>query len=271
MKLVAIGAGNMAGAVIKSALAAKLLSGSEIGIVNLRSPEHGAAAAAKLGVSFVEPAAIASAETVMLGVKPQDFAAAAAMYRQYFREGQCVLSMMAGISFKKLEKELGSMHFARSMPNMGVGVLRGVTGYALCENVTEKEAAFIHALSAAGGTAIRLAGEEEIAMVIGAAGSSPAYFCFLAEALAAAAVNSGMDAASAEAFAREAFIGTAEILKADPALTPAELRRRISSKKGTTEAAIERMAEAGLPEAVEAGFRRAVEKSDAMTAAFDAE
>jgi len=271
MKLACIGAGNMAGAVIKSALAAGLLQGSEIGIVNARSPEHGIQAAEKLGVTCMAPEEIAAADAVMLGVKPQDFAAAAAMYRQYFREGQLVLSMMAGISFKKLKKELGDMHFVRSMPNMGVGVLRGVTGYALVENVTEAEANFMHALCAAGGTAIRLGSEDEIAKVIGAAGSSPAYFCFLIEALAAAAKADGMDEVSAASFAREAFIGTAEILKADADLSPAELRRRISSKKGTTEAAINRMAETGFMESVAAGYRRAVEKSDAMTAMFDAE
>ncbi len=269
MLLACIGAGNMAGAVIKSALAANLLTGSEIGIVNARNPEHGKLAAERLGVTCIAPEAIRSADAVMIGVKPQDFAAAAEMYRPYFREGQLVLSMMAGISFKKLGKELGNMHFVRSMPNMGVGVLRGVTGYALHESVSEEEARFMQKLCASGGIAIRLQNEDEIAKVIGAAGSSPAYFCFLVEALAAAAAADGMDEASAAAFAREAFIGTAEILKADSDLTPTELRRRISSKKGTTEAAIDRMAETGFRESVAAGYLRAVEKSDAMTKMFD--
>lgn len=269
MKLACIGAGNMAGAVIKSALAANLLQGDEIGIVNERNPEHGRLAAEKLGVTYMKAEDIRFADAVMIGVKPQDFAAAAEMYRSFFREGQLVLSMMAGISFKKLKKELGDMHFVRSMPNMGVGVLCGVTGYAIGENVTAAEERFMHALCASGGTAIRLKSEDEIAKVIGAAGSSPAYFCFLAEALAAAAAADGMEPDSAAAFAREAFIGTAELLKNDPSLTPTELRRRISSKKGTTEAAIDRMAETGFMESVAAGYLRAVEKSDAMTKMFD--
>jgi len=118
--------------------------------------------------------------------------------------------------------------------------------------------------------AIRLEHEDEISKVIGVAGSSPAYFCLMLEALAGAAVRDGMEPEAAAAFARETFIGTAEILKAEP-VSPETLRARISSKKGTTEAAVEAMLGAGFEIAVTAGYIRAVQKSDMMTAAFDAE
>ena len=75
---------------------------------------------------------------------------------------------------------------------------------------------------------------------------------------------------AAEAQRSPIIIGTAEILKAEP-VSPEELRARISSKRGTTEAAVETMLGAGFEIAVTAGYIRAVQKSDAMTSTFDAE
>lgn len=271
MKLAFLGAGNMAGAMIQSILAAGVLQGDEILCVNARNPEHGKETAARLGITAAEPAALSGVDGVVFAMKPQDFAAAAGMYRQHLKKGQLVLSIMAGISFAKLQKELGVLPFIRVMPNMGVGVRRGVTGYAVGTGVSQAQAAFAEKLLAAGGMAIRLQNETEIAKVIGVAGSSPAYFCLMLEALAGAAVRDGMEPEAAAAFARETFIGTAEILKAEPELSPEALRARISSKKGTTEAAVEAMRGAGFAPAVAAGYTRAVQKSDAMTAAFDAE
>ena len=271
MKLAFLGAGNMAGAIIKSALRGGVLNGNEILCINARNPEHGRQRATELGIQAAGPEALATADAVVFAMKPQDFAQAAAMYRPHLKEGQLILSIMAGISFRKMEKELGAFPVIRVMPNMGVGVGRGVTGYAVGTGVTEEQAAFAEKLLAAGGMAIRLQSEAEIAKVIGVAGSSPAYFCLLLEALAEAAVRDGMAPDAAALFARETMIGTAELLKTEPTLTAAELRARISSKKGTTEAAIEAMRAAGFEEAVAAGYVRAVQKSDAMTATFDAE
>ena len=258
MKLAFLGAGNMAGAMIQSILAADVLKGDEILLVNARNPEHGKETAARLGITAAEPLALRTADAIVFAMKPQDFSAAAAMYRPYL-ENQLVFSIMAGISFKKLEKELGALPFIRVMPNMGVSA-----------RVTQRQAEFAHALLAAGGMAIRLEHEGEISKVIGVAGSSPAYFCLMLEALAGAAVRDGMEPEAAAAFARETFIGTAEILKAEP-VSPETLRARISSKKGTTEAAVEAMLGAGFEIAVTAGYIRAVQKSDVMTAVFDAE
>ena len=105
MKLAFLGAGNMAGAMIQSILAADVLKGDEILLVNARNPAHGKETAARLGITAAEPAALRTADAIVFAMKPQDFSAAAAMYRSYL-ENQLVLSIMAGISFKKLEKEL---------------------------------------------------------------------------------------------------------------------------------------------------------------------
>ena len=121
MKLAFLGAGNMAGAMIQSILAADVLKGDEILLVNARNPAHGKETAARLGITAAEPAALRTADAIVFAMKPQDFSAAAAMYRSYL-ENQLVLSIMAGISFKKLEKELGALPFIRVMPNMGVSV-----------------------------------------------------------------------------------------------------------------------------------------------------
>ena len=108
-----------------------MLNGNEILCINARNPEHGRQQAAALGIQAAGPEALATADAVVFAMKPQDFAQAAAMYRPHLKEGQLILSIMAGISFRKMEKELGAFPVIRVMANMGVGVGRGVTGYAV--------------------------------------------------------------------------------------------------------------------------------------------
>ena len=106
---------------------------------------------------------------------------------------------------------------------------------------------------ACGGVAVKI-DESEIDDVAALSGSGAAYVYLLIEALRDAAIEDGMAPEKAAMLARQTLIGAARQLEAED-VPPEELRRRITSKKGTTEAAIKAMCELGLPEAVKAGFR----------------
>ena len=106
--------------------------------------------------------------------------------------------------------------------------------------------------------------EDMISVVTAVSGSGPAYFCLLAEEMAAAAVEAGMDPKVAEALATQTLVGTAAILE-NTGVPAAELRRRVTSKKGTTEAALVAMADSGFGDAVKRGVKAATTRSDALS------
>jgi pyrroline-5-carboxylate reductase len=147
------------------------------------------------------------------------------------------------------------------MPNTPMLVGKGVS--ALCRGAAAGEHDLITAehIFAAGGKTVRVT-EDLMDAVTAVSGSGPAYVFYLTECLAAAGVAAGLTAAQAEQFARQTVIGAAALLEQSKD-APAELRRKVTTPKGTTQAALEAM-EAGdfagmMKRAVEAAARRAKE------------
>lgn len=267
MKLAFLGLGNMTQAMARGLVESKLLSNENILCANERNPEALKIKCEKMGLRFIRANALKEADAVVFAMKPQDFAAAAAMYRPYLGEKQLVISIMAGISFRAMEHALGMRPTVRTMPNMALSVRRSVTGMAANAHCTEDHIQLAETIFTALGMVVKVS-EKDISKVIGVAGSSPAYFCLMLEALANAAVEDGVMRVDAERMARETFIGVGEILKTQP-ISPAELRKRISSKGGTTADAIDALHENGLFEAVHAAYTTARDKSDLMSAKFE--
>ena len=113
------------------------------------------------------------------------------------------------------------------------------------------------------GTVTRI-DEGLISAVTALSGSGPAYFCLLTEQLAEAGKKAGMSEDAAAALALQTLLGTAELLSRGGS-SPEELRRRVTSKKGTTEAGILAMLSTGFAESVEAGFEAARIRSDELS------
>ena len=261
-KIAFIGSGFMAGAMISGIVRGGVCDAGNVYVINEAFPESAEEAAEKYGVVHGKPSDIAMCDIVVFGVKPQIFPEAVEMYGKYLTPDKLYLSIMAGISTEKLESVLDGARVVRLMPNMPLSVGVSATVYVLGRASGETEAEITEAVFAPHGI-IKRVDEDEISAVTALSGSGPAYFCRMAEAMAEAGVKLGLDPTLASELAVQTLIGTAETVK-KLGITPAELRVRVTSKKGTTEAALNSMTENGFEGVIESAMNAAKTRSDEL-------
>lgn len=266
-KLVFIGAGNMAEALVKGILATGLRRPGDVAVTDVM-PDRLKYFKERFGVDAIEDNALAvkDAGTVVMAVKPQMFVKAAEQVRDSILHDALVVSIAAGIPIRRIETMfLPGTAVVRVMPNMPALVGCGATAFCLGRNAREADAETTGTLFKSVGQVVRL--EERLMDAVTAlSGSGPAYVFYLAEAMIRAGVEMGMDAETA----RQLTVATVEgagRLMADTKLPPSELRQKVTSKGGTTAAALQVMAQGHLDEiavaAIHAAQARANELSNA--------
>lgn len=262
-----LGAGSMGGAILHGLVE----SGQAPEIIVTNRTAAKAAPLARLrgvrSIALEEQAsgntdAAAAASVVVVGVKP-------AMVPDLLREiapalkpGTIVVSIAAGVTIDTFEQLLpDGMPVVRSMPNTPSLVGKGVTGVAAGTTATDEDVAVVRALFSTVGTVIELP-EDKIDALSTVSGSGPAYVFLLIEELTKAAEGKGFSREDARTMAEQTFIGAAALLAASDD-EPAELRRRVTSPKGTTERAVAVLQQAGLDDvfarATDAALQRARE------------
>lgn len=181
--------------------------------------------------------AAASADIVLVGVKPVMVPDLLREIASSLRPGTIVVSIAAGVTIQTFEGILGAgIPVLRSMPNTPAVVGKAVTGLAAGTAVAPGDVALVRRLFETVGVVIEVP-ESKIDALSTISGSGPAYFFLLVENLTTAAVAKGFSTAEARLMAEQTFIGAAALLEASGE-DPAELRRRVTSPKGTTERAI---------------------------------
>jgi len=259
MKITFIGGGNMAQAIM-GGLARGGFSSADIGVV-----EPLAEAQAKLAQEFgVKAQASAEALTalgdlIVMAVKPQQMREAATALRPRLLPQQVVLTIAAGIRLADLARWLGGhARLIRCMPNTPALIGAGVTAAYATPQVTAEETAQAARVLQTMGKLIWVKSEALLDPVTAVSGSGPAYVFYFIEALEQAAKELGLEADAARTLALETFLGAAK-LAAGSADDPATLRAKVTSKGGTTEAALAVMQQDKLKEA----FVRAVHQANA--------
>jgi len=251
-KTVFIGSGNMARAIIGGMIGTGVKSDS-ISVINPANPISEAEVKEKYGVTPAGPEALRDADVAVLAVKPQSFPDAARDYKGFMNPAALIISIMAGIRTMTVEDAFGGARVVRVMPNLSLSVGSGASGCTPGKFATEDDLLTTREMFSAAGIAVRVP-EEQIDDVAALSGSGAAYLYYMLEALRDAAVEDGVAPDTAAVLAKQTLLGAAKLLESED-VPPEELRRRITSKKGTTEAAILKMTELGLPEAVKAGYR----------------
>jgi pyrroline-5-carboxylate reductase len=202
--------------------------------------------------------AVSGARIVLIGVKP-------AMVPDLLREiapalapDAIVVSVAAGVTIATMEALVpGSV--LRAMPNTPAVVGRGVTGLAAGSRSTADDLALVRALFETVGTVLEVP-EEKIDALSTISGSGPAYVFYLIEELTRTAVGLGFSAEEAAVMVNGTFLGASELL-ASSGVDPAELRRRVTSPKGTTERAIAVLESADLKELFDRATSAALERA----------
>ncbi len=260
-----IGTGTMARAMIGGIVGAGVRKSCDILTVNPVDRAGAAEVSEKYGVVAGEIPDLASADTVVFAIKPQQFEEALGMYRDYFTPDKLYLSIMAGITTTRLEDSIPGAAVIRLMPNLALSVGKSATVFAPGKLAGEDDCALVTELFSVMGT-ISKVDEGLISAVTALSGSGPAYYCLLTEKLADAGVKAGMSPEVAGELALQTLIGTAALLS-QTEQTPEELRRRVTSKKGTTEAGVNAMLASGFAGAVGDGFEAARIRSDELSSA----
>lgn len=258
-----IGAGNMAEALIRGLLAAGTVTPSQIIAADVR-PERLDYIHRTYNVCTSRDNAQAAqrADIVVLAVKPQQMSSVLSSLHP--SESALIVSIAAGFTTARIERELGgSPRVVRAMPNTPALVGAGAT--ALCKGrfATEEDLSAAEKLLNAVGIVVRV---EETAMdaVTALSGSGPAYVFLMAEALVSAGIEAGLSEPVARQLAIQTVCGAGRLL-AESDESPQQLRRKVTSPGGTTEAALRVMTERGfatiLADAVQAAVRRSRELS----------
>jgi pyrroline-5-carboxylate reductase len=209
-------------------------------------------------------AAARDADVVVLSVKPQEMAhVAACIAAEVGAQRPLVVSIAAGIRLQDLRRWLGpAVPLVRTMPNRPALIGAGVTALYAGDEVTAEQRLQVEAILRACGSTVWVDDESQMDVVTAVSGSGPAYFFLLAEALEAAAVELGLAPETARRLAVETARG-AGLMAAEGTHEPAELRAQVTSKGGTTAAALEVLEASGLRDifarAVAAATRRSAE------------
>ena len=266
MKIAFIGGGNMASAII-GGLLRQGMPASDIIVVE---PYEAAREAlqANFGIAALPEAgpALQRAALVVWAVKPQTFKDAAAAAAAHTRHA-LHLSVAAGITTDSIAAWLGTARLVRAMPNTPALVGKGMTGLYARPEVDADGKALIARVMGSTGQLLWVDQEQKLDAVTAISGSGPAYVFLFLEAMTRAGVDMGLTAEQAHQLAVATFQGGAE-LAARSDESPEVLRQRVTSKGGTTHAAITHMQEQQVPEHFIAAMRKAEARAQELAAEF---
>jgi len=256
-----IGAGNMAEALCRGVISAGLFPAERIAAGD-PSEARRRLFAETLGVHALDDnaAVVNGSPTVVLAVKPQAMDDVLAEIGPLLGPERRVISIAAGVRIGRIESACRpGCRVVRTMPNTPLLVGAGMSALAAGTHATSDDLEAAARLFRCAGEAV-IVDEAALDAVTAVSGSGPAYFFYLVEAMTEAGVAEGLERDLAAKLAAQTLLGAGRLLVESPH-DAAELRRRVTSPGGTTEAALGVMREKGVREALVAAVRRAAERS----------
>lgn len=213
-------------------------------------------------------AAIIGADIVVLAVKPQVMKSVLSTFAEAL-DNQLVISVAAGLSTATLSQMLGGYsNIVRAMPNTPANIQMGATGLYSDAHLTETQKQLASAVMEASGLAIWVEDEELMHAVTAVAGSAPAYVFYFLESMIDGAVALGLDKEQASKLAMQTVLGAAQ-MAVDSAESPRDLRHKVMSPNGTTQAAIESMQQNEIGPRISAAMQACYERSQALAKEID--
>jgi pyrroline-5-carboxylate reductase len=239
-KIVIMGAGSIAEALISGMLANEFINSSHIWVTNRNDQSRLSFLQEKYQISstYDMEKLLLGCEMVILAMKPKDAGLAMLRLGPYLTKSTLLVSILAGVSIQTLE-DLSDRDQAiiRAMPNTSATIGKSATALAYNKNATPEQIKQAENMFKTIGLT-KMIEEEQLDAVTGLSGSGPAYFYYLVEALEKSATEIGLDQCLAKELIVQTLLGTAEMLKQSKK-TARELRREVTSPGGTTEAGIQ--------------------------------
>lgn len=271
-KIAMLGLGSMNGAI----LAGLLNSGvrPQDVVATSRSAESAQRRAQQYGVEILAEedddaanhTATAQADIVFLGVKPYQITDLCAGIKDALKPTAVVVSVAAAVTIEMMEAALAEgQPVIRTMPNTPLSVGAGVVGLSPGRHTSQQQVEQVAELLGASGS-VHVLPEEQIDALSAIAGSGPAYAFYLAEHMAAAGAELGLDPELAAHLAAETVYGAGKMLQANQGKADAaQLRRNVTSPNGTTEQAISTFDAADMGQSIRSGAAAAAARAAEIT------
>lgn len=256
-----IGVGNMGEAL----LSGLLKSGTPMSniVFSQRSDERASYIAATYGIARQSLAVTASADVVLLGVKPKDIADICEQIKGSLKKGAVVVSVAAGKTIAGIQSILGDgVAVVRVMPNTPIFIGKGAAGISWGSTVTSSQSEFIRTIFKASGIVVEVP-EELQGAVTATSGSGPAYFFAFVEAMIEGGKALGLSEQDATTLATQTIIGAAGMLQ-ESGKSAQELRENVTSPNGTTHAALTTFQSHGLQQLVADAMAAAAKRSQEL-------
>ncbi|MER2493606.1 pyrroline-5-carboxylate reductase [Catenovulum sediminis] len=215
--------------------------------------------------------AIAAADVVVLAVKPQGMQEMleAVKLPKVQLENKLFISIAAGIPLQRLNQMLGfPAKIIRTMPNTPSLLGLGLTGIYAPDNISTEDKTYTESLMSAVGKSIWVDSEEGIDKIIGVAGSAPAYFFLFMECIAKEAEQLGFSPVQAREIVQQVALGSASMVCKNASTEIATLRENVTSKGGTTAAALASFNDSKLDEITHKAIQAAIARSREMAKLF---
>lgn len=263
-KIAFIGAGNMNGAIILGLLNSGI--NPENIMVTNPSPEKRKAFSDKYGIkeSANNNEAVEFADMIVLGVKPHFISDVCQEFSTLTRQGKCFISVAAGTPIAQIQTALGgNTAVIRTMPNTPSQLGLGITGAFASSEVSEEQKAIADQLLKAVGDVVWLDNEAQMNNITAISGSGPAYYFLFMEAMEKMAKEYGFSAEQSRLLVQQTALGAATMVAKND-ISISQLRENVTSKGGTTQAALNAFTNGGLIELVETSMNAALSRAEEM-------
>lgn len=263
MQILIIGGGNMGLTYAQSFLRSHITNKENMMILEKSLEKAEELSKKDIGTIYGSPeSCLPSADLVILAVKPQDAPHLFEHILPLVNEQQVFLSIMAGVKITNIQKGLQAKKVIRAMPNLPAQIGMGMTAFTSSDEVTRIELVMVQNLLNTTGKTVYVENEAFIDAATAISGSGPAYVWYFMDAMMVAARQMGFSESEAELLVGQTFRGAIELYsKTD--LSCKEWIQRVSSKGGTTEAAMktyrQRLVHEDLVAGAHAALARAIE------------
>lgn len=266
MKVAIIGCGNMGGTYARAVTRNDMVLHKNLLLIDKNKRVLDQLSKDKIGRVYEKvDEKISKYDVVVVGVKPQIFPQIAKTLKKYLKEGQVVLSIMAGITIKKMSELLEFNAIVRSMPNTPAQLGFGATAYtAHKEYVTQEQLRMVDRIFSTTGKTIYMEDEALIDSVTALSGSGPAYFFYFMKALVEAGVEMGLDEATSKVLAKQTMLGSFHLIN-NSSMSLQELMDSVASKGGTTEAALNSFEASKVADRVKKALKKAKSRAKELS------
>ena len=252
-----IGAGNMSQAIIRGLIETKTLTADKI-VCSNRTPGKLQKLTEQFGIQTrpTNEQVIDDCDVVILAMKPQDLATAVGSIASSFREKQVVISLAAGITFEKLEKQLPQCRLVRVIPNTPAVIQKGVTGY-ISNDDDEGAESMAEDLFSPLGYVIKVDDEEQLEALMVCCSSGVGFLFEFMMYFQDWIEERGFPEDVAKKMVIDTFVGASVLATQNKELPLEELQNKVASKKGVTAAGLESMRELEIERLLRYSFEKA--------------